>query len=129
MVAAVVSWLADAPDVVVWYQDSGVQAGLVSLAVALLGALTWQVRRVGGDAREAKEQVKNTHTVNMRDDIDSKHGEVTGLLVSHFTGLETRLGQLGADMARMRETQLEILSRLHSAECEHMEIRSRLGGE
>jgi len=75
-----------------------------------------KLAEIGKDAREAREQVKNDHDTNLREEGDERHGEqmkalkelardVRGLREDHY---ETRkdIGMLHAeDRAGRRETQ------------------------
>jgi hypothetical protein len=44
--------------------------------LGILGTLISKVNRVGKDAAEARDQTANSHTINLRDDIDEKHDVV-----------------------------------------------------
>lgn len=53
-----------------------VQTGGI-IAAAFVGGK--KLNRIGGDAKEAREQTANTHTTNLRDDIDDVKGAVKGI--------------------------------------------------
>jgi hypothetical protein len=44
--------------------------------LGILGTLISKINRVGKDAAEARDQTANSHTINLRDDIDEKHDVV-----------------------------------------------------
>lgn len=44
--------------------------------IGILGTLAAKLNRVGKDAAEARDQTANSHTTNLRDDIDDKHDVV-----------------------------------------------------
>ena len=59
--------------------------------ITLLGTLLAKVNRVGKDAAEARDQTANSHTTNLRDDIDEKHDVVEaqlGLILGIVKGLQ-----------------------------------------
>ncbi len=51
-------------------------------------------RQAKNDSAEVKEQVKNSHTANFREEQDGRHGEVIGLLLEHGVLLEEHREQL-----------------------------------
>lgn len=50
------------------------------ILIALLARQSSRVKQIAADARAAREQVQNSHTVNLRDDFDGKHGETSAKL-------------------------------------------------
>jgi len=59
--------------------------------IGILGTLAAKISRVGKDAAEARDQTANSHTINLRDDIDEKHDVVEtqlGLILDIVKGLQ-----------------------------------------
>jgi len=62
--------------------------GAFGIVILILGGrLNGKIKRVGhaitetkAEVKETKDEVKNSHTVNFRDDIDSKFGLLTELI-------------------------------------------------
>lgn len=84
---------------------------LGTVVVAVLGLLAEALRRhyrviseLRENTREAREQVKNSHGTNLRDDIDDLHVDVRQIL--------TEMGRFRDDLALEREERLEVSRRL-----------------
>ncbi|AGM12201.1 hypothetical protein SEA_DANZINA_26 [Streptomyces phage Danzina] len=89
-----------------------------TIAVALIGALVELLRRqhnaieeVRENAREARDQVANTHSTNLRDDLDELHGDVReALTVLNRHG--ELLISLHEDLRQERRERLAVADRL-----------------
>lgn len=113
--------------------DPTVQVSLVTLVgsvlLAVLGifgeyirrkinAVTATVGTVEEHAREAKEQVKNSHDTNLRDDLDRMHDDIREalrLLGEHGDDLKrhgSEIGGLRADMRLERDERLHLSKRV-----------------
>jgi hypothetical protein len=113
--------------------DPTVQVSIVGVlgpvALALVGIFAEYVRRklnsvsdtvnsAEDHAREAKEQVKNSHTTNLRDDMDLLHDdvkEVLRVLADHGLDLKrhgSEIGGLRADMRLERDERLHLSKRV-----------------
>lgn len=113
--------------------DPTVQVSIVGVlgpvALALVGIFAEYVRRklnavsdtvisAEDHAREAKEQVKNSHSTNLRDDLDALHDDVREalrLLTEHGADLKrhgSEIGGLRADMRQERQERLHLSTRV-----------------
>ncbi|ANT41097.1 hypothetical protein BI024_gp27 [Streptomyces phage Nanodon] len=102
--------------------ESPTQVALITtggtIAVALIGALVELLRRqhnaieeVRENAREARDQVANTHSTNLRDDLDELHGDVReALTVLNRHG--ELLVSLHEDLRQERRERLAVADRL-----------------
>lgn len=81
--------------------------GIVTLAGALISA--WATLRSRKDVRDVREQVKNDHPSNLRDDIDALHRSVKStqesveLLAESFATFRRHLGDQGRDISGLRD--------------------------
>ncbi|UFD97963.1 hypothetical protein PQC18_gp25 [Streptomyces phage Pablito] len=89
-----------------------------TVAVALIGALVELLRRqhnaiaeVRENAQEARDQVSNTHTTNLRDDLDDLHEDVREVL-RVLTQHTTEIGGLRDDLRQERRERLAVSDRL-----------------
>jgi hypothetical protein len=99
------------------------------VALALVGIFAEYVRRklnavsdtvtsAEDHAREAKEQVKNSHSTNLRDDMDRMHDDVREalrLIVEHGESLKrhgSEIGGLRADIRQERQERLHLSQRV-----------------
>lgn len=106
-----------------------VQVALISAAgtvlVALVGVLTEALRRhhkaiteVKENTREAREQVKNSHKTNLRDDLDTvvlllnKALENQAVHDESMRTLSADIGGLRAEIRHERDERLEVSRRL-----------------
>lgn len=104
--------------------DPTVQVALITtlgtFLVAILGLAAEALRRhakaldeVRQNTREAKEQVVNSHSTNLRDDIDDLRKAI-----EHSIGLQHQHGKeiagLRADLRLERQERLEVSRRLDS---------------
>ncbi|WP_031513722.1 DUF2746 domain-containing protein [Streptomyces sp. NRRL F-5123] len=102
--------------------DPNVQVSLITaggaVAVAGLGLLVEYMRRqvnamseVRENVQVARDHVANTHTTNLRDDLDSVAAQLNRVLeLQELHGRE--LGALREDMAHERRERLAVASRL-----------------
>ncbi|MGW6600615.1 DUF2746 domain-containing protein [Streptomyces sp. NPDC055036] len=89
-----------------------------TIAVALIGALVEMVRRqrsaieeVRENAQEARDQVSNTHTTNLRDDLDDLRADVREVL--RILGQHTEeIGGVREDLRQERRERLAVSDRL-----------------
>lgn len=71
-----------------WYGLAGLV--LIVSAVVIPAWLSYRSHRgMKGDMREVKDEVKNNHDTNLRDDIDGIRNSVDALVIL-FASLETR---------------------------------------
>jgi hypothetical protein len=59
------------------------EAVIIALITAVTGLLTTllvKISKVGKDAAVARDQTANSHDINLRDDMDEKHGVVESKL-------------------------------------------------
>jgi hypothetical protein len=102
--------------------DSNVQVALVSaggmVTAALVGVLVELVRRQGTalnevreHAQEAREQVSNTHTTNLRDDLDRVIEGLDRVLVGQAEH-KRDMRELRAELAHERSERLAVSERL-----------------
>ncbi|AVE00406.1 hypothetical protein SEA_OZZYJ_25 [Streptomyces phage OzzyJ] len=102
--------------------ESPTQVALITtggtIAVALIGALVELLRRqhnaieeVRSNAQEARDQVANTHSTNLRDDLDELHEDVREVLrvLSRHT---EEIGGLRDDLRQERRERLAVADRL-----------------
>jgi len=102
--------------------DSSVQVALITtggtVGVALVGVLVELVRRQGNaladvaeNVQVARDHVANTHTTNLRDDIDSLMYRIDRVMDAQEShGRE--LAALRADIAHERRERLAVAERL-----------------
>lgn len=102
--------------------DPIVQVALISALVTIVGMLAEGWRRqhkvlteTRDNSRETREQTKNSHSTNLRDDIDDLHDSVRLTLTS--------LADLRVDMRLEREERLDVARRL---EAHRVEVAHRL---
>ncbi|AKY03633.1 hypothetical protein SEA_IZZY_26 [Streptomyces phage Izzy] len=102
--------------------ESTTQVALIStggtIAVALIGALVELLRRqnraieeVRENAQEARDQVANTHSTNLRDDLDDLHNDVREVLRVLGQHSEEIAGLRG-DLRQERRERLAVADRL-----------------
>lgn len=92
-------------------------AALVLVAtIGLIARVNVQVTRVRRDAAEAKDQVTNDHSKNLRHELDDRHAETRGW----FRRLERSIGGIRDDH-RLTRIELHDLSERVSS-LEHLEI-------
>lgn len=69
-----------------WMTEAVIVQSITTLGivlVAIIGAwlpLRSKLNTIGQDAKEAREQVKNSHTTNLREEGDERHAEITEAL-------------------------------------------------
>ena len=80
--------------------------GLV--VVAWLG--NRKLNRIGGDAREARDQTANSHGTNLRDDMD-RHEEKLDAMRLEIRGLHDDDGELGDTVSRQGVRSARALAR------------------
>ncbi|MFF3249745.1 DUF2746 domain-containing protein [Actinacidiphila glaucinigra] len=102
--------------------DPNVQVALVgaggTVTVALIGIVAELLRRQAGalaevreHAREARDQVSNTHSTNLRDDLDSVMSRIDRVIdAQEVHGRE--LAGLREDIAHERRERLAVAERL-----------------
>lgn len=89
-------------------------SGLVLVAVLpVLLSTRKKASAAATDAKAAREQVQNSHTVNFRDDHDTKHGEVMAAIAR----VDQRVVNVESDMRGMRRD----IGRLADADARHDE--------
>lgn len=76
-----------------------------TVLVALIGVVGTVLGLLLQRSSEIRHQVKNSHTTNLRDDIDGKHDENAEKLERIFT----TLGRIDARVANVESTQTTIL--------------------
>jgi hypothetical protein len=76
-----------------------VTAALVTGMLGLYGILIPLVFSARKHAKSANDQVTNSHTVNLRDDLDGKHSANS----SRFGRLESRVGGIERGMGRIED--------------------------
>ncbi|WKU46734.1 DUF2746 domain-containing protein [Streptomyces sp. VNUA116] len=102
--------------------DPSVQVALVSaggaVTAALVGVLVELVRRQGAalaevrdHAQEARHQVANTHTTNLRDDVDRVLNDLGRVLAGQEHHTE-ELAELRREIAHERVERLAVAERL-----------------
>ena len=69
------------------------------IVVAIVG--NKKLNRIGGDAKEARDQTANTHDTNLRDDLDEK-----------FAGLARKVDHLGREITSLHDDDAVIDSTL-----------------
>lgn len=75
---------------------------------------------IGHDAKEAKHQVKNDHSSNLRDDVDN--------ITATISEIRDRLNQLQKEQAVQGERQVEMKESFDRTFREHEEFRRDIGG-
>lgn len=75
---------------------------------------------IGHDAKEAKHQVKNDHSSNLRDDVDN--------ITAAISEIRDRLDQLQKEQAVQGERQVEMKESFDRTFREHEEFRRDIGG-
>lgn len=75
---------------------------------------------IGHDAKEAKHQVKNDHSSNLRDDVDN--------ITATISEIRDRLDQLQKEQAVQGERQVEMKESFDRTFREHEEFRRDIGG-
>lgn len=114
-------------------------AGIVGLRVSkvLSGKiedLQHAVHLVGNDAREAKHQVKNDHSTNLRDDLDKIRDKLstieTGMKTSNTAMLEirNRLDDLQREQANQGKKQRDMEDTLTRSLDDQSELKKDIGG-
>lgn len=95
--------------------DPTVQVSLVSaggaVLVALVGVVVELLRRQAGTLSEVRDQVANTHSTNLRDDLDSVMHRIDRVIdAQEAHGRE--LAALRQDIAHERRERLAVAERL-----------------
>nr|WP_274635523.1 hypothetical protein [Microbacterium bovistercoris] len=105
------------------YDDHGnalIDEPIAKIFVALIGgAVTLGAMMLQRTIGQIKHQVKNSHKVNMRDDLDDKHDE----LVSGIARLSKDMGGIRRDIGRLGDTDHQVhsdLSQLRREFAEHV---------
>lgn len=75
---------------------------------------------IGHDTKEAKHQVKNDHSSNLRDDVDN--------ITATISEIRDRLDQLQKEQAVQGERQVEMKESFDRTFREHEEFRRDIGG-
>lgn len=95
-----------------------VQVALIGAVVSVIGILVEVIRRkvneAASHASEAKEQVKNSHTTNLRDDLDKMHEDIKNVLELSRANADA-VRDLGKDMRVEREERMALSHRLDAA--------------
>ncbi|MEX1655506.1 DUF2746 domain-containing protein [Streptomyces pseudovenezuelae] len=102
--------------------DTSVQVALVgaggTVIVALVGAVVELLRRQAGainevreHAQEARDQVANTHSTNLRDDLDAVASAIDRVL-AHQEQHSVDIAALRSDIAHERRERLAVAERL-----------------
>lgn len=120
---------------------AGLFASLPGVVAAVMSVRTrTAVRRVGHDTALVKEQVKNSHPKNLREEQDDRHDVLMtelGSIRSAQTAQGRDIGGIKADIRGLRTDQSELArqlsterDRIHDLEKTHPRIpRSRNGNE
>lgn len=108
--------------------DSPTSTALITtggtVLVALIGLVPllrrWNgaINEVRENAAEARSQVANTHSTNLRDDIDRMHDDVRAALAA--------LERQGQDIAQLRRDAQELREELQTERTERMAVAQRL---
>jgi chromosome segregation ATPase len=102
----------------------GIAAIIVS--IVLSRRTRRDVKQVASDTREVKEQVKNSHTTNLREEGDERHAEVVGELKAIRRTQAKHSGQINELQSTQRGMKRDI-GRLADADAEQVREDHRLG--
>jgi uncharacterized coiled-coil DUF342 family protein len=102
----------------------GIAAIIVS--IVLSRRTRRDVQQVASDAREVKEQVKNSHTTNLREENDERHAEVVGELKAIRRTQTKHSNQIGELQSTQRGMKRDI-GRLADSDAEQVREDHRLG--
>ncbi|MFE2997936.1 DUF2746 domain-containing protein [Nocardia sp. NPDC059246] len=86
------------------------------------GWVTWLKRKHGQDLAEVKDQVKNTHKTNLREDMDAIHNEIREMRQENRQDnaeLRTEVRELRAENRDFRDFETEVralVRRVHPEE-------------
>lgn len=103
--------------------------GILIAIIPALGALLGLVIKIMYDSHKTRSQVENTHTQNLRDDIDAKHQEsMTAIrhLAEELRDQRKDIGGMRADIRQIRGEVSDIQSRDHEADRIHRTLGDRV---
>lgn len=78
--------------------------------IALLARQSSRQKKVERDVREITYQTRNSHTVNLRDDLDKKHEETSGALAGIVGQVKDAAGAIigiRKDLQQLRDVDLD----------------------
>lgn len=98
----------------------------IIISIVLSRRTRRDVQQVASDAREVKEQVKNNHTTNFREESDEQHAEVVRELKAIRGTQASHTRQIG-DLDRVQRGMKRDIGRLADADVEQVREDHRLG--
>lgn len=92
-------------------------AGVALVQVGTLTALLIQQRRSNRDLGDVKDQVQNSHTTNLRDDIDGMKRSVEALvdIPRDIRGIREDIGGMRGELREEREARLNLQHQVDAA--------------
>jgi hypothetical protein len=78
--------------------------GFFAIVVVIVSATLPRLLKQGRDIKEVKEQVKNSHGTNLRDDLDALRYEVRG----GFSRVFEHMGEVRTDLLAERAERLRL---------------------
>lgn len=98
----------------------------IIISIVLSRRTRRDVQQVASDAREVKEQVKNSHTTNFREENDEQHAEVVRELKA-IRGTQASHTRQISELDRVQRGMQRDIGRLADADVEQVREDHRLG--